>query len=374
MNRYPTWRTGSLGRGEACFAPLRLILTFVLCLSLFNPVLAPAQAGSDGAVLFVDNFTGSQAVKKGSSVDIKVTISEVPDPGIASLQGELAYDQSLIKITDIKLPSFPENGSIIATNVSLPGKARFAATILAKDAKPVKDGNLLIFHAECLKNGRSDLTLSIEALADVDDDKVKFDVTQGAIECRGGGQAPRANFSFAPVTPLPGEAVQFTDQSTDPDGGNVAQWVWDFGDGSKSSEKNPKHTYTARGCYLVSLKITDDDDPLSDQTTKRLSVGNGCPDVILINYPNPAKTETTFDYEFLKTVKQATLMVFNIKGQKVLENSKLIGVGTKGQYKWSLRDLGGKDSPNGPYFYWIVAVTQENRVVKSPTNVLVIQR
>jgi PKD repeat protein len=324
--------------------------------------------------LRVETLTGSQALKKGAGADLKVTIANVPNPGVASLQGELGYDKNIVSVIQIKLPTFPESGSIVATNLSLAGRARFAATIMAKGTPPAKDGDLIIFRVTCLKNGTSPMTLTIEALADYDDDKVAFTVQNGAVQCRGGGQGPRVGFVLNPESPIQGQPVQFTDQSSDPDEGNIAQWDWNFGDGTKASERNPKHTYLNRGCYLVTLRVTDDDDSLSDQMSKRVSVSGGCPDILLINFPNPAKSETTFDYEFLKTVKQATLFVFDIKGRRVLENSKLTVTGAKNQLKWPLKDNSGKDLPNGPYFYWITAATQDNRIVKSPTNVLVIQR
>lgn len=44
--------------------------------------------------------------------------------------------------------------------------------------------------------------------------------------------------------------VKFTDLST----GSPNTWLWSFGDGSSSSEKNPLHTYTMPGVYTVTLK------------------------------------------------------------------------------------------------------------------------
>lgn len=52
------------------------------------------------------------------------------------------------------------------------------------------------------------------------------------------------------------QTVIFTDQSTSD--GVIVSWLWDFGDGSTSTEQNPTHTYSAYGTYLVCLNITDD--------------------------------------------------------------------------------------------------------------------
>lgn len=50
--------------------------------------------------------------------------------------------------------------------------------------------------------------------------------------------------------------------SYDPDGGSLASYVWDFGDGGEPEESataGTDHTYTASGYYTVTLTITDDE-------------------------------------------------------------------------------------------------------------------
>ena len=37
---------------------------------------------------------------------------------------------------------------------------------------------------------------------------------------------------------------------------NVTSYLWDFGDGTTSTESNPVHTYTFAGTYLLKLKAT----------------------------------------------------------------------------------------------------------------------
>lgn len=55
-----------------------------------------------------------------------------------------------------------------------------------------------------------------------------------------------------------GLTFTFTDTSTPPSGGSIAQWRWEFGDGATSSAQNPVHTYASPGVYTVSLTVTDD--------------------------------------------------------------------------------------------------------------------
>ena len=58
--------------------------------------------------------------------------------------------------------------------------------------------------------------------------------------------------------------------SSDPDG-TIASYLWDFGDGSSSSDRRLTHTYAEPGTYRVSLTVTDDQG-LSDQAEKEILV------------------------------------------------------------------------------------------------------
>lgn len=60
---------------------------------------------------------------------------------------------------------------------------------------------------------------------------------------------PVANFNISDNTPPLGVSVQFTDVSTN----SPNAWLWDFGDGYTSAEKNPIHVYTSPGTHNVQL-------------------------------------------------------------------------------------------------------------------------
>jgi hypothetical protein len=51
----------------------------------------------------------------------------------------------------------------------------------------------------------------------------------------------------------------FTGTATDPDGGTIVFYSWDFGDGSNSLMQNPSHTYECPGDYTVVLTAFDND-------------------------------------------------------------------------------------------------------------------
>nr|4U6T_A Chain A, ColH protein [Hathewaya histolytica]4U6T_B Chain B, ColH protein [Hathewaya histolytica]4U6T_C Chain C, ColH protein [Hathewaya histolytica]4U6T_D Chain D, ColH protein [Hathewaya histolytica] len=63
------------------------------------------------------------------------------------------------------------------------------------------------------------------------------------------------------------EKIKFSSEgSFDPDG-KIVSYEWDFGDGNKSNEENPEHSYDKVGTYTVKLKVTDDKGESSVSTT-----------------------------------------------------------------------------------------------------------
>lgn len=62
--------------------------------------------------------------------------------------------------------------------------------------------------------------------------------------------------------------VQFTDQSV-PNVGSIVSWLWDFGDGTTSTQQNPVKTYNTVGFYTVSLTVRS-----STGCQSNVSIGN----------------------------------------------------------------------------------------------------
>ncbi len=67
------------------------------------------------------------------------------------------------------------------------------------------------------------------------------------------GELPHANFTASTTTPHTSEYIDFEDLST----GDPIEYLWDFGDGSTSSNQNPWHWYQDPGNYTVSLHVTN---------------------------------------------------------------------------------------------------------------------
>jgi len=68
------------------------------------------------------------------------------------------------------------------------------------------------------------------------------------------GDPPVAGFTADKTAVETGEAIQFTDSSTE----TPTSWSWDFGDSNTSTVQNPTHSYDTEGTYSVSLTANNE--------------------------------------------------------------------------------------------------------------------
>ncbi len=108
-------------------------------------------------------------------------------------------------------------------------------------------------------------------------------------------QPPTADFSYSPASPDTGDTIQFTDQSTDPDG-SIVSWDWNFGDGNSSSDQNPTHSYDDDGTYTVTLTVTDDDGA-TDDYSEDITVQNQSPTADFDYTPTSPLTYETINFD-----------------------------------------------------------------------------
>jgi PKD repeat protein len=60
-----------------------------------------------------------------------------------------------------------------------------------------------------------------------------------------------------PASGPPPLNVSFTPAVTDPTGGSITSYAWDFGDGNSSTQQNVSHSFTTAGNFAVRLTVTD---------------------------------------------------------------------------------------------------------------------
>ncbi len=108
---------------------------------------------------------------------------------------------------------------------------------------------------------------------------------------------PSTNFSASPLTgcfPLP---VNFTDMST-PGSGIITSWLWDFGDGNTSTQKNPSHTYSASGNYTVLLVVTNSNGCSKSFTRSNyIVINNGVQAMFTNTTPSSCSAPQTINFQ-----------------------------------------------------------------------------
>lgn len=77
--------------------------------------------------------------------------------------------------------------------------------------------------------------------------------------------APTVAPSAAPTAGVEPLSVAFTGNAIDPDG-SITYTLWNFGDGTTSTDANPTHVYTCDGAYTASIEVVDDRGAVTSAT------------------------------------------------------------------------------------------------------------
>jgi PKD repeat protein len=118
-----------------------------------------------------------------------------------------------------------------------------------------------------------------------------------------------AAFSYA----TNGLVVSFTNESLN----ETTGYLWDFGDGTHSTDENPVHTYTQNGSYDVTLFVGNECG--NDSTSRTVDVV-GIDELeksgIVSIFPNPSNGLITVQVNY-QAVGDVDLRVFNLLGQEI---------------------------------------------------------
>ncbi len=108
---------------------------------------------------------------------------------------------------------------------------------------------------------------------------------------------PTAKFTQNPINPGIDSVVTFdASNSEDPDG-NIASYIWDFGDGKTGKGKIETHKYTTPGTFKVKLTVTDRNQA-ADSSSRDLEVVRNKPPVAHFTVsPGNGTVSTTFNYD-----------------------------------------------------------------------------
>ena len=134
-------------------------------------------------------------------------------------------------------------------------------------------------------------------------------------------------------------------------------WLWDFGDDSLSTDQNPSHDYENHGYYTVRLRVTGAEGVSVMEKENYIYVDfpigvENAPqhNVLHPNYPNPFNPTTLIRFD---TVQRAhvSLVVYNVRGQRVRTLWNEETPAGYHQVRWGGRNDNGSSVSTGIYFY-----------------------
>ncbi|HQK56131.1 MAG TPA: PKD domain-containing protein [Methanolinea sp.] len=174
--------------------------------------------------------------------------------------------------------------------------------------------------------------------------------------CIYAGTPPTPDFSFDRADGLAPLTVHFTDEST----GSPETYLWDFGDGSTSDEKDPSHTYLFPGTYRVSLTTGNEFGNATSSVEGCIVVPFGVRNDLLLNIPGITCRDGLFPCELTLNSSLVEINVINNTSIEVLPDQgtgigKILFIADEG---FSLRDqfsimgtLSRVDISSIPLFY-----------------------
>lgn len=156
------------------------------------------------------------------------------------------------------------------------------------------------------------------------------------------------------------DPIQFNDHTT----GNVIAWEWDFGDGSRSYDQHPKHTYSSPGIYDIKLRVYDTYG-CSTLSTIEVEVIHSYRILIPNAFtPNGDGLNDTFMPKF-RGITEFEMHIFNTWGDLLYSAYSMEDPGWNGYTK-------NRMSQNGNYVYKVFFTTREGiRMSKSGVFLLI---
>jgi len=174
--------------------------------------------------------------------------------------------------------------------------------------------------------------------------------------------APVADFDFTPSNPIVGKSIQFNSTSYDLDG-FIANYTWDFGDGSIGYGENVSHVYVNEGSYLVNLTVRDDNGAEAWVVKEVIVSLANHPPYATSPSPSNGSVEVSIEPEISVYVYDAdndklTVMFYDASNNEEIGKMENVNAGSKASIIWHGLDF-------SKTYYWYVIVSDGKEEYKS---------
>ncbi|MBN1999205.1 PKD domain-containing protein [candidate division KSB1 bacterium] len=291
-----------------------------------------------------DVSPGDNVMVENNSVRVPIFLTNPDGVEIDAFGARFLYPTELLKYSRVI-----KEGSLTEEWIQVSGHEQWAGivTIGGYNLSAITDSGILLFvELDILNDASGNAVL---ALTDFVDDIAAAQTTPKLVVI---AIPPVADFTaLTQYGDLP-LRVQFENLST----GTIDSYLWDFGEGGKSTQKDPLYHYTKNGPFTVTLIVSG---PAGSDTTSKIdyikaSVDGAkrlSPDSFELyqNFPNPFNPGTQISFTVAQK-RNILLQVFNAGGQYVATIQN--GVLDAGRYCriWNGTDDKGGMVPSGIYF------------------------
>ncbi|NVK49943.1 MAG: gliding motility-associated C-terminal domain-containing protein, partial [Cyclobacteriaceae bacterium] len=118
----------------------------------------------------------------------------------------------------------------------------------------------------------------------------------------------------------------------------AVKWIWDFGDGQNSNEKDPIHVFGKKGMFEVEL-IIEDEYGCQISIRKIVEITKSYRIMVPTGF-TPLEEENQFFTPKYKGLVSVDLMIFNSWGELIFRSDELGGKGWDGTFQGKLMDAG----------------------------------
>ncbi|MBE7179288.1 MAG: gliding motility-associated C-terminal domain-containing protein, partial [Mucilaginibacter polytrichastri] len=176
---------------------------------------------------------------------------------------------------------------------------------------------------------------------------------------------PMPKPAFTTTPPIPAKlgapvTVKFQNKTTEAD-----TYLWDFGDGSTSTEVNPEHTYTEKGDFTVKLTATKQDYCVASTLQGTLVVRLGMTAFVPNTFTPNADGVNDELVVTITNLNNYHINIYNRYGTKLFESRNIFD-NWKGTYR-------NEPVPVGVYFYVIDGVNLDGEKVQKTGSLTVLR-
>lgn len=234
----------------------------------------------------------------GTSVNVAVTPDVLQQDGAS---------QSVVSVTVFNSVGKPASGVPLRAEIRVNGQSVDFGTLSARSIVTGADGRAILVYTAPFVSASVESIVEITATpigtnyANAVERNALIRLVPTGVVLPPSGLNPK--FTFSPAAPTQGQGVFFDGSTSTASATNpIAQYRWDFGDGSSGTGQTVTHAFTNAGAYFVRLTISDASGR-SSSTTQTVTVAAGAVPTASFTFgPTPVRPNIAVNFNGTSSV------------------------------------------------------------------------